>query len=59
MVIFADEPDTTYYYGITKKGIKVIQFCEKDRLLPNGVTATVRTETKHSEESCISSYKNR
>ncbi len=59
MVISIDEPDTTYYYGITKKGKKVIQFCEKDRLLPNVVTDRVRTETKHSEENCVSYLENR
>ncbi|MGE7947633.1 DUF3139 domain-containing protein [Lysinibacillus sp. NPDC093688] len=38
MVIFKDEPNTTYYYGITKKGKQVQQFCEKDILSPDGVT---------------------
>lgn len=30
MVIFKDEPDMTYYYGITKKGKQVKQFCENE-----------------------------
>ncbi|MCJ7841417.1 DUF3139 domain-containing protein [Lederbergia sp. NSJ-179] len=59
MVIFKDEPDTTYYYGITKKGKQVKQFCEKDRLSPDGVTDIVKTETKHSEKKCVHSLENR
>lgn len=59
MVIFKDEPDTTYFYGITKKGKQVKQFCEKDRLSLEGVTNIVDTETKHSEKSCVNSLDNR
>lgn len=59
MVIFKDEPDVTYYYGITKKDKQVKQFCEKDKLLPNGVTDLFEGETLHSEETCIYSLKNR
>ncbi|WP_338751196.1 DUF3139 domain-containing protein [Bacillus sp. FJAT-52991] len=59
MVIFKDEPDTTYYYGITKRGKHVKQFCEKDRLLENGVTDIIENETKHSEKSCVSYFENR
>ena len=59
MVIFKDEPDMTYYYGIHKKGEQVKQFCEKDRLASNGVTETIERETKHSEEKCVNSLDNR
>lgn len=59
MVVFKDEPDVTYYYGITKKGKQVKQFCEKDKLLPNGVTDIFEGETKHSEEKCVHSLENR
>ena len=59
MVIFKDEPNMTYYYGITKKGKRVKQFCEKDNLLPNGVTDIFEGETKHSEEKCVKSLENR
>lgn len=59
MVVFKDEPDVTYYYGITKKGKQVKQFCEKDKLLSNGVTDIFEGETKHSEEKCVNSLENR
>jgi len=59
MVIFKDEPNLTYYYGVTKKGKEVKQFCEKDILLKDGVTDLLEGKTKHSEEQCISSLKNR
>jgi len=55
MVIFKDEPDVTYYYGITKKGKRIQQFCEKDKLSSDGVTETIEDETKHSEENCANS----
>lgn len=58
MVIFKDEPNTTYLYGITKKGKRVQQFCEKDRL-SNGISEIVEGETKHSEQDCKSSLDNR
>jgi len=59
MVIFKDEPDVTYYYGITKKGKQVKQFCEKDKLFADGVTESIESETKHSEDNCIHSLDNR
>lgn len=59
MVIFQDEPDVTYYYGITQKGKLVKQFCEKDKLSSDGVTDIVETETKYSEKKCVNSLDNR
>ncbi|HSU80561.1 MAG TPA: DUF3139 domain-containing protein [Candidatus Angelobacter sp.] len=59
MVIFKDEPDTTYYYGVTKWGNQVKQFCEKNKLLTDGVTDMVKTTTKHSEKQCVNSLDNR
>lgn len=59
MVIFKDEPDVTYYYGITKKGKQINQFCEKDKLTFNGDTDSVETETKYSEKKCVNSLDNR
>ena len=53
LVIFADEPEITYYYGITKNEKKVFQFCDREILLPNGVTDVVTEKTKHSEEDCL------
>lgn len=58
-VVFKDETDTTYYYGITKKGKEVRQFCEKDVLSSDGVTHTVKNQTKYSEENCVNSLDNR
>lgn len=59
MVIFTDEPNTTYYYGITKKGKQVKQFCEKDVVLSDGATHIVNTKTKYSEKNCVNSLENR
>ena len=59
MVIFKDEPDVTYYYGITKKGKQINQFCEKDKSTFNGDTDSVETETKYSEKKCVNSLDNR
>jgi len=55
MVIFKDEPDVTYYYGITKKEKQVKQFCEKDKLSTDGVTESIEDETQHSEKNCSNS----
>lgn len=52
MVIFKDEPEVTYYYGITKKGKTVKQFCEKDILYSGGIIDTTTKNTKHSEKDC-------
>lgn len=59
MVIFNDELDITYYYGVTKRGKHVKQFCEREKLLPNGVTEFAEGETKHSEAGCVKSLDNR
>lgn len=59
MVIFKDEPNTTYYYGVKKKEKDVVQFCEKDVLGKDGVTDDTEKKTKHSEESCDYAFKNR
>ena len=56
MVIFKDEPAVTYYYGITKKGKQVKQFCEKDTI---PFYSIAESETKHSEVKCINSLNNR
>lgn len=56
MVIFKDEPGVTYYYGITKKGKQVKQFCEKDTLPFYSVE---ESEIKHSEVKCSNSLNNR
>ncbi|WP_332649918.1 DUF3139 domain-containing protein [Lysinibacillus sp. 54212] len=58
MVIFKDEPHTTYYYGITKKGKQVYQFCEKEKL-SHGLTEIIEGETKYSEQDCKHSLDNR
>lgn len=58
MVVFNDEPSITYYYGISKKGKNVKQFCEKDVLI-NGVIHGLSEITKHSETACVNSLDNR
>lgn len=55
MVIFKDEPNVTYYYGINKKEKLVKQFCEKDILSSDGVTDLSEEKTKHSEKDCSNS----
>jgi len=55
MVIFKDEPNITYYYGIKKKQKLVKQFCEKDILSADGVTDISEEKTKHSEKDCANS----
>lgn len=54
-VTFHDEPDLQYYYGVTKKGKNVVQFCSKHHASGESIT----TETKHSEKDCIDQFSNR
>lgn len=53
-VVFEDEPTVTYYYGVTKLGNAVQQFCEKDQRSFAGVTDTVTDDLRHSEKECAS-----
>ncbi|RSD26889.1 DUF3139 domain-containing protein [Mesobacillus subterraneus] len=55
-VIFKDEPDLVYYYGIVKKDRSVKQFCEKEMPVEKSLLSSY---TKHSEKSCIQSLENR
>lgn len=48
-VIFKDEPEITYYYGVTKKNHKVCQFSEKDEQLQDGSYITNYGQCHHSE----------
>ena len=59
MVTFKDEQDIRYYYGVTKRGKHVKQFCEREKLLPSGVTEYAEGDTKHSEVECVNSLDNR
>ena len=54
MVIFKDEPDVIYYYGITKEEKQVKQFCERDKLSAYGTYEgwIEESKTKHSEVKC-------
>lgn len=54
-VTFNDEPDLQYYYGVTKKGKNVVQFCSKHHASGESIT----TETKHSEKDCIDQFSNK
>lgn len=58
MIIFKDEPDITYYYGLTKKGKQVKQFCEKDKESSDG-TNIIENRTKHSEKKCVRMFDHR
>lgn len=53
-VIFNDETNVIYSYGITRKGKDVVQLCEIQ-----GVHAQPVTKAIHSEESCVKSLENR
>lgn len=55
LVIFKDEPELKYLYGVTKWGKKVVQFCEKETFTIEEVTE----KTKHSEDKCIGYLDNR
>jgi hypothetical protein len=59
MVIFKDEPNIRYYYGLTKKGKQVKQFCEKDQVLEDGGIELIKKKTKYSEKNCINFLDNR
>lgn len=50
-VVFKDEPNITYYYGVMKKDKEVQQFCEKE-IVQNDETEYITTTTKHSESNC-------
>ncbi|MDV2884530.1 DUF3139 domain-containing protein [Alkalihalophilus pseudofirmus] len=59
-VVFADEPQLEYLYGVTKKGKNVVQFCEKETLLgPRHYGEMTTDESNHSEEFCIGYFDNR
>lgn len=62
MVIFKDEPQLEYLYGLSKKGKNVVQFCEKINVLDrNGARSEEYTIEKnnHSESACIGYLDNR
>ena len=63
MVRFTDEPEMTYYYGVSKKGKQVKQFCERNW---HGATSWEPIEyydkkntSKHLEKDCVNSLDNR
>lgn len=59
-VTFKDEPDVFYYYGLSKEGKHVKQFCEKDvKIHSNEVSYDITEETKHSEAGCVLWQENR
>jgi hypothetical protein len=60
MVVFQDEPQFEYLYGVTKKGKNVVQFCEKETLITENTYGEMTTEkTNHSESECIGYLENR
>lgn len=63
MVRFTDESEMTYYYGVSKKGKEVKQFCERDW---QGATSgepidyyDKKNKSKHLEKDCVNSLDNR
>ena len=57
MVIFKDEPQSEYLYGLTKKGKNVVQFCEKRKR--NYYEEDTIEKTNHSESKCMGYLDNR
>lgn len=57
MVIFKDEPQSEYLYGLTKKGKNVVQFCEKRK--SNYYEEDTIERTNHSESKCMGYLDNR
>lgn len=52
LVVFKDEPDLEYFYGVTKLKKRVVQFCEKSKNRSNYITE----KTLHSESECITQF---
>lgn len=63
MVRFADEPGMTYYYGVSRNGKEVKQFCERDFQGSTGGEHIdyydKRSDSKHLEQGCVYSLANR
>ncbi|MEW9111425.1 MAG: DUF3139 domain-containing protein [Cytobacillus gottheilii] len=62
MVEFKDEPDFTYYYGVTKKGKEVKQFCERDWVYSTQKPISYydkKNKSKHLENDCVNSLDNK
>ena len=53
MVVFQDEPNITYYYGVSRKNRHVTQIAAKDCTLQDGTIRTTTQTTKHTEAHCI------
>lgn len=58
-VVFKDEPNLIYFYGVKKWSHDVHQFCEKDEVLPGGAIDINQKKTKHTENDCVSYLDNR
>jgi len=52
LVVFKDEPELQYFYGVTKFKKDVVQFCEKSGKNNESVTE----KTHHSESECIDQF---
>lgn len=59
LVIFKDEPNVAYYYGLKKRGKDVVQFCEHVRVDEQGFLRDRISGGAHSDKACISSLDNR
>jgi len=55
MVVFQDELDVVYYYGVTKDNHEVVQLAEKEITLENEEIEFTSKHTKHTEEHCVES----
>ncbi|KAB2331328.1 DUF3139 domain-containing protein [Bacillus mesophilum] len=61
MVKFKDEPEFTYFYGLTKKGKEVKQFCERNWIYSTQKPTNYydkKNKSKHLENDCVYLYDN-
>lgn len=62
MVKFKDDPEFTYYYGVTKRGKEVKQFCERDWIHNTRYHINYydkKNKSKHLEDDCVNSLDNK
>jgi len=62
MVKFKDDPEFTYYYGVTKRGKEVKQFCERDWVYSTMKPTNYydkKNKSKHLENDCVNGLDNK
>ncbi|MCM3576364.1 DUF3139 domain-containing protein [Mesobacillus subterraneus] len=62
MVKFKDDPEFTYYYGVTKRGKEVKQFCERNWIYSTTKQTNYydkKNKSKHLEDDCVNRLDNK